>query len=319
MAGARRPQGARPERRRAIRPRRPRPRRRPQGDRRRPPPVGPILAAKRAEEPDPSDEAEAPEPSAAEDERTEPGGDRTGRLPSPAAAGRRPRSGGPIANARGRAPADRRGRSVPQEERAGEPGPVPGRPGLENGRTLRGRPTPRRPRPRRARAASRSASSPPTGRGRNCSKAPSKSSRPEGRAWLDPHRYAILAMEGSSGEADRSAAAIRGPRLPPDGAGRLPVAGRGGASDGTPTAGVETRIWLSESILPTPAPELAYEPVAVTPAQNGEAEVDIMDQAVAAVRRPGRGGAGADPPRDEGGPVGPRTGSSASSRWPSCA
>ena len=247
-------------------------------------PLGPILAAKRAEEPDPSDEAEAPGPPAAEGDQTEPettGRDAAPRPPRRAAAP--PSAGGPIAD-----PEDARRRIVEAAAflRKNEPAsPVP----FLVVRALRmgelyGSPDP-------------SAAGAPSRESRQSLRqlaadgaweellegAEQALARPEGRAWLDPHRFAILAMAGS-GEADRSAAASAGRDLLRMVLAAFPSLVEGELSDGTPTAGVETRSWLRESILPSPVAEPAYEPVAAGPAQDGEAEVDVMDQAVAAVR-----------------------------------
>jgi type VI secretion system protein ImpA len=261
-------------------------------------PVETILAAKRAEEPDPSDEAEAPEPGAADDGwSSDESQEAEEDAPRPARRAAGPRSGGgPIASVED---AQRRIVEAAAYLRKYEPAnPV----SFLVVRALQmaglygmGQP----PDTTQAEAPSRECRQSLRQLAAEGSwedlleNAEQALGRPEGRAWLDPHRFAILAMEGS-GEADRSAAAAASRDFLRMVLAAFPGMAEGELADGTPTAGVETRNWLREAILPPPAPAQAapsYGPVEAAPAGNGEAEVDVMDQAVAAVRA-GRSGEG---------------------------
>ena len=266
-------------------------------------PIEPILTAKRIEEPDPADETEAAGPksegdgwSSAEPEVADSGG---WDQPRPARRPAGPRSsGGPIASAED---ACRRIVEAAAYLRKNEPSsPVP----FLVVRALRLGELYATPDPAQA-------ESPSSETRQSLRRLAAEGSwedllegaeaalgRPEGRAWLDPHRFAILAMEGS-GEADRSAAAAAARDLLRSTLAAFPSLADGELGDGTPTASGDTRAWLRESILPEQAdPMSAYTPPPVAePAgdadRNGEAEVDVdvMDQAVAAVRA-GRSGEG---------------------------
>jgi len=81
--------------------------------------------------------------------------------------------------------------------------------------------------------------------------------RPEGTAWLDPHRYALTAM--ASGDVDRSGAATACRSWLRAYLTDFPELANAELGDGTPTANSETRNWLLEEITP-PAPEPEAEP-----------------------------------------------------------
>jgi hypothetical protein len=122
--------------------------------------------------------------------------------------------------------------------------------------------------------------------------------RPEGSAWLDAHRYALVAM--GSGDVDRSAAVRAARSLLRAFLGDFPELSEAELGDGTPTANAETRAWLREEGLTGPASgvsAMAYEtPIPATTAQTGageasEAPPDVWDEALAMVRggRPAEG------------------------------
>lgn len=73
-------------------------------------------------------------------------------------------------------------------------------------------------------------------------------SRPEGRAWLDAHRFALAAMAGSS--TDRSAAAAACKSVLRACLAEFPDLPSAELNDGTPTANAETRAWLRDEITP---------------------------------------------------------------------
>jgi type VI secretion system protein ImpA len=115
--------------------------------------------------------------------------------------------------------------------------------------------------------------------------------RPEGRGWLDPHRYAVTAM--GSADPDRSAAAA-GVRAVlrafladhPD----LPDAE---LSDGTPAANAETRAWLRAEVLPAAVPDVepadalpTFEPPPrhERPDTVGDAAPDVWEEALELAR-----------------------------------
>lgn len=85
--------------------------------------------------------------------------------------------------------------------------------------------------------------------------------RPEGRAWLDAHRYALTAM--SSGSADRSAAIGVCRALLRAVLAEYPELPRAELADDTPTANAETRAWIESEILPPSPPP--SEPEAYLP------------------------------------------------------
>lgn len=101
-------------------------------------------------------------------------------------------------------------------------------------------------------------------------------SRPEGRAWLDPHRYALAAM--ASSDTDRTAAANACRSLLRAFLADFPSLPDAELGDGTPTASAETRAWLRDEILPQPSaaagfPELTIpEPPPPAPAASGGAD-----------------------------------------------
>lgn len=117
--------------------------------------------------------------------------------------------------------------------------------------------------------------------------------RPEGRGWLDPHRYAVTAMGSSDPDRSSAAAAVRALLRAfladtPD----LPDAE---LSDGTPAASAETRAWLRAEVLPAPAPVPDPEPAAEAlspfePSPRHERpdplddEPDVWEEALALVR-----------------------------------
>jgi type VI secretion system protein ImpA len=116
--------------------------------------------------------------------------------------------------------------------------------------------------------------------------------RPEGCAWLDAHRYALVAM--ASGDVDRSAAARAARSLLRAVLGDFPELAEAELGDGTPTANAETRAWLKEEGLTGPASgtsAMAYEPPfsAATSASAGAEEAsdappDVWDEALAMAR-----------------------------------
>jgi type VI secretion system protein ImpA len=262
-------------------------------------PLEPILSAKRMEEPDPEDEAEVAGPESGGDDwsSTDPeASDSDGReAPRPARRPAAPRaSGGPIASVED---AFRRVVEAAAYLRKNEPAsPVP----FLVVRALRLGELYVTPDPANAEA--------PSSETRQSLRrlaaegaweellegAEGALGRPEGRAWLDPHRFAILAIEGS-GEADRSAAAEAVRNHLRATLAAFPGLIEGELGDGTPTASGDTRAWLRESILPPPAdpgPDYATRPMPASTADaDGEPEVDVMDQAIAAVRA-GRSGEG---------------------------
>jgi hypothetical protein len=114
--------------------------------------------------------------------------------------------------------------------------------------------------------------------------------RPEGRAWLDAHRFALRAM-AQSYDPDRSAAAGAVRALLRSVLTDFPELPESELSDGTPTANSETRTWLRDEVLAGSAPGFepaAYAPPAAEPARDGnggpEAEPDAWDLALGAVR-----------------------------------
>lgn len=126
--------------------------------------------------------------------------------------------------------------------------------------------------------------------------------RPEGRAWLDAHRYALAAMAGS-GSADRTAALGFSRALLRSVLTDFPDLARMELADDTPTANTETRAWIESEIVP-PASEPSEPPHYVPPteavarddASAGEegacpAEPDPWDLALADVQA-GRTGEG---------------------------
>lgn len=85
--------------------------------------------------------------------------------------------------------------------------------------------------------------------------------RPEGRAWLDAQRYALTAMT-AAGDADRSTAAVAVRRMLQAFLAEYPDLPRAELSDDTPTANAETRQWLESEILPPPpSAAAAIEPL----------------------------------------------------------
>lgn len=89
--------------------------------------------------------------------------------------------------------------------------------------------------------------------------------RPEGRAWLDAHRYALSAMAASTA-ADRSAAAAACRALLRAVLADFPELPHAELADDTPTASAETRAWLVAEVLPPPtAPAPEPEPILPTP------------------------------------------------------
>ncbi len=117
--------------------------------------------------------------------------------------------------------------------------------------------------------------------------------RPEGRGWLDPHRYAHKAMGFSDSDRSGAAAAVRAllrafladnPTLPD-----------AELSDGTPAANAETRAWLIAEVLPAPAPVTNPEPAVaafvpfVPPPRDelsaaGDDSPDVWEEALELVR-----------------------------------
>ncbi len=76
--------------------------------------------------------------------------------------------------------------------------------------------------------------------------------RPEGRGWLDPHRYAVTAM--GSADPDRSGAAAAVRALLRAFLADNPDTPDAELNDGTPAANAETRAWLRAEVLPAPDP-----------------------------------------------------------------
>lgn len=121
-------------------------------------------------------------------------------------------------------------------------------------------------------------------------------SRPEGRAWLDPHRLALAAM--TAGDVDRLAAASAVRRLLQAVLAEYPDLPESTLSDDTPTANAETRAWIESEILPPPQPTAEPEPPYTPPRElpepadeSEEAPADPWEQAVDDVRsgRPNEG------------------------------
>jgi hypothetical protein len=82
--------------------------------------------------------------------------------------------------------------------------------------------------------------------------------RPEGRGWLDPHRYAVAAMAHRPPIAPRPrrrSAPSCGPSSP-----TTPTCPTAELNDGTPAANAETRAWLRAEVLPAPAPDRVPDP-----------------------------------------------------------
>jgi type VI secretion system protein ImpA len=75
--------------------------------------------------------------------------------------------------------------------------------------------------------------------------------RPEGRAWLDPQRYALAAM--AAADTDRTAASAAARSLLRAFLADVPELPRAELNDDTPAASAETRAWLQAEILPPPA------------------------------------------------------------------
>jgi type VI secretion system protein ImpA len=117
--------------------------------------------------------------------------------------------------------------------------------------------------------------------------------RPEGRAWLDPHRYAVTALR-SIGDYDGASAAAAVVGFLRFILGAFPDMTDAELSDGTPTANAETRAWIREEVVPPSVEAAATGPDAVwsPPAYesppsvevDGDATPDAWDEAIAAVR-----------------------------------
>jgi type VI secretion system protein ImpA len=107
----------------------------------------------------------------------------------------------------------------------------------------------------------------------------------EGSAWLDAERYALTAMAAAS-DADRAAAAVACRSLLRALLSDFPALPEGELNDGTPAANAETRAWIAAEILPPPA---TPEPVAEPPP---------LIQPAAALENGGGGSADAEATRD---------------------
>jgi type VI secretion system protein ImpA len=102
--------------------------------------------------------------------------------------------------------------------------------------------------------------------------------RPEGRAWLDAQRLAIGAMCNGS-DADRSTAADACRNLLRAVLAEFPDLPNAELADDTPAANAETRAWLESEILPPPPPEPQEAPSAYAPP---EPEPMVVPDATAA-------------------------------------
>jgi type VI secretion system protein ImpA len=115
--------------------------------------------------------------------------------------------------------------------------------------------------------------------------------RPEGRAWLDVHRFALTAMT-SCFDADRAAAADACRAWLKAVLSDFPELPRAELADDTPAANAETRSWLESEILPPPVSEPAagavysYAPSAPEPAleQADTSEPDAWELALVDLR-----------------------------------
>jgi type VI secretion system protein ImpA len=110
---------------------------------------------------------------------------------------------------------------------------------------------------------------------------------PCGRGWLDLQRYTVRACEGLGHEAVASAVCGELRALLKD----YPDLAAASLSDGTQAAHKETQAWISECILPPPAPtepEIVVaphpSPSAAVPGNNGSATPDAHELAQQAVR-----------------------------------
>jgi type VI secretion system protein ImpA len=120
-------------------------------------------------------------------------------------------------------------------------------------------------------------------------------SGPEGSAWLDADRYALAAMTSAS-DADRTAAAAACRSLLRALLHDFPALPQGELNDGTPAANAETRGWITSEILPTltiPEPAACQTPLIDVPAapeggtdtdETSDATPDAWDEAQALIR-----------------------------------
>lgn len=123
--------------------------------------------------------------------------------------------------------------------------------------------------------------------------------RPEGRAWLDAHRYAAQAMANAS-DVDRATTLAASKALLRALLADYPDLARAELCDDTPTANAETRAWIEAEVvaqtgpsngdLPAPAPVAVPEP-ATHAASEGAEGPDVWVLAVADVKS-GRAGEG---------------------------
>jgi type VI secretion system protein ImpA len=117
--------------------------------------------------------------------------------------------------------------------------------------------------------------------------------RPEGRAWLDPHRYSARALRELD-DADRSGPASAVVAYLKTIVAEFPDLADAELSDGTPAANTETRAWVRDEVAPAlAAPEAAepprweppaYEPEPSPAGATDDAPPDPWDLALAAVR-----------------------------------